>query len=437
MSKQKKKSWKEKQRDRQLKEKNAQKTYQQQREQAEKSKPRKLPKGKIILGIVIIFIVIGAYVIIQTPTTKPFETIYIRADGTIDPAFSSVSKISNNQYTLLDDIYGSIVIEKNNIVLDGANYVLNGDNKALSHGIDLTEHNNVIIKNLEITNFGFGVYLFLSSNNTISQNNLSLNTNGIWLEYSSTNEIIENELSNQYAITLNYSPKNSISGNIISDCDGGIGLVYSSNNEITTNKITESLSAIGLASYSLNNNISGNIISDCDGGIALSGSSENFIIDNELGYGFGGIGLTEFSLNNTISNNQIEYFDKGILLHQCPSNQIAENSISNCGVGFDFTYSFSNILNKNTVRNSQQYGISLISSEDNLIFHNVFSENTNQVFSSESVNYWDAGYPNGGNYWSDYEELYPYSEEIESSGIWTESYQINESEHDNYPLINQ
>ncbi|MBK5133650.1 right-handed parallel beta-helix repeat-containing protein, partial [Candidatus Bathyarchaeota archaeon] len=223
MSKQKKKSWKEKQHDRQLKEKNAQKTYQQQREQAEKSKPRKLPKGKIILGIVIIFIVIGAYVIIQTPTTNPFETIYIRADGTIDPSSSSVSKISDTQYTLLDDIYGSIVIEKNNIVLDGANYVLNGDNKALSHGIDLTERNNVIIKNLEITNFGFGIYLFLSSNNTISQNNLSLNANGVWLEHSSTNEIIGNELSDQYAINLNYSPDNILSGNIISDCDGGIG----------------------------------------------------------------------------------------------------------------------------------------------------------------------------------------------------------------------
>ena len=437
MSKQKKKSWKEKQHDRQLKEKNAQKTYQQQREQAEKRKPRKLPKGKIILGIVIIFIVIGAYVIIQTPTTNPFETIYIRADGTIDPSPSSVSKISDTQYTLLDDIYGSIVIEKNNIVLDGANYVHNGDNKALSHGIDLTERNNVIIKNLEITNFGFGIYLFLSSNNTISQNNLSLNANGVWLEHSSTNEIIGNELSNQYAINLNYSPDNVLSGNIISDCDGGIGLVYSSNNEITDNRITESLSAIGLASYSSNNIISGNIISDCDGGIALSESSENFIIDNELGYGFGGIGLSTFSLNNTISKNQIEYFDEGIILYQCPTNLITENSISNCGVGFDFTYSFSNILNKNTVRNSQQYGISLISCEDNSIFHNVFSENTNQAFSSESVNYWDDGYPNGGNYWSNYEELYPYSEEIESSGIWNESYQINESERDNYPLINQ
>ncbi len=96
MSKPKKKSWKEKQRDRQLKEKNAQKTYQQQKEQAEKRKPRKLPKGKIIVGLIIIlFVALGAYVIIQNPVTQ-FTTIYIRADGTIDPTTSSVSKISDN-----------------------------------------------------------------------------------------------------------------------------------------------------------------------------------------------------------------------------------------------------------------------------------------------------------------------------------------------------
>jgi len=101
MSKPKKKSWKEKQRDRQLKEKN---------------------KGKIIVGLIIIlFVALGAYVIIQNPVTQ-FTTIYIRTDGTIDPPTSSVSKISDNQYILLDDISGSIVIEKNNIKLDGANH---------------------------------------------------------------------------------------------------------------------------------------------------------------------------------------------------------------------------------------------------------------------------------------------------------------------------
>jgi nitrous oxidase accessory protein NosD len=85
----------------------------------------------------------------------------------------------------------------------------------------------------------------------------------------------------------------------------------------------------------------------------------------------------------------------------------------------------------------QQYGISLSFSEDNHIFHNSFIDNTDQAFSYESVSFWDDGYPNGGNYWSDYEQKYPLSEEIESSGIWNEPYQIIESVHDNFPLINQ
>jgi len=141
-------------------------------------------------------------------------------------------------------------------------------------------------------------------------------------------------------------------------------------------------------------------------------------------------------LNNTISKNQIESLEVGFILHQSPSNLIVENLISNCGIGLDLTYSYSNIIRENNVRNSQQYGIILTNSEDNSIFHNIFDENNNQASSSESVNYWDDGYPSGGNYWSDYEELYPHSEELDTSGIWNDFYQINEAERDNYPLIN-
>ena len=201
--------------------------------------------------------------------------------------------------------------------------------------------------------------------------------------------------------------------------------------------MSNSLSGIGLASYSLNNNIYGNILSNCDGGIALSSSSDNLIIENTLTNGLGGISLSSFSMNNSILRNQIESIDQGIILNEGPSNLIIENSVSNCAAGISLSYSVNNTLNENNVMYSQQYGISLTFSEGNYIFHNVFYENTEQVYSYESASYWDNGYPSGGNYWSDYEAKYPLAEEIESSGIWDEPYQIIESEHDNFPLINQ
>jgi hypothetical protein len=40
-----------------------------------------------------------------------------------------------------------------------------------------------------------------------------------------------------------------------------------------------------------------------------------------------------------------------------------------------------------------------------------------------------------GNYWSDYEEKYPDTAEIDGSGIWGTPYVIDENNQDNYPII--
>jgi hypothetical protein len=51
------------------------------------------------------------------------------------------------------------------------------------------------------------------------------------------------------------------------------------------------------------------------------------------------------------------------------------------------------------------------------------------------ANFWDNGYPSGGNYWSDYKEKYPNATELDESGIWSTPYVIDENNTDNYPLI--
>jgi len=61
--------------------------------------------------------------------------------------------------------------------------------------------------------------------------------------------------------------------------------------------------------------------------------------------------------------------------------------------------------------------------------------NTEQVYSYNSTNVWDNGYPSGGNYWSDYEERYPNATEIDNSGIWDTPYVIDENNQDNYPIV--
>jgi len=96
-----------------------------------------------------------------------------------------------------------------------------------------------------------------------------------------------------------------------------------------------------------------------------------------------------------------------------------------------------NIIINNIIKNNDK-GIFLGRAEDNVIYHNSFMNNTQQVgiYYSGYVNVWDGGYPSGGNYWSDYEERYPDANELDGSGIWDTPYVIDEKNRDRYPLMN-
>ncbi len=59
------------------------------------------------------------------------ETIYIRPDGSVDPATAPILR-DGDVYTFTDNIYGSningtIVIQKSNIIIDGVGYAIYGD----------------------------------------------------------------------------------------------------------------------------------------------------------------------------------------------------------------------------------------------------------------------------------------------------------------------
>ena len=134
--------------------------------------------------------------------------IYIKADGSIDPATANITSLDNITYTFTADINASIVIEKNDTVVDGASYTLQGTGSGT--GIDLSYRNNVTLKNVEVTDFTYGIYLYSSSNNTIIGNTVSNNWYGICLWDSSNNTIIGNTASNNYNGILLYSSSNNV-----------------------------------------------------------------------------------------------------------------------------------------------------------------------------------------------------------------------------------
>ena len=279
-----------------------------------------------------------------TATAKATETnmwqpqaigpFYIRADGSIDPSTGSISTVDNVTYTLNDNLFDSIVIERDNITLDGGGYTLQGTGVSDSEGIDLFGRSNVTVKNTNIKSFFFGILLNSSSKyNSISGNAITDNSGvGIGLIYSSDyNSISGNNLTNNYweGVGIGESSNNSISGNAITNnIYYGIALYTSSNNSISENDVANNqYGGISLDYYSNCNSIEQNTIANNDGGIRLGSSSNNSISGNTITSNNNyGIYLTSSSCNNDLSGNT--FTDGGLAVWDSYSNSVENNTVN-------------------------------------------------------------------------------------------------------------
>jgi parallel beta-helix repeat protein len=222
------------------------------------------------------------------------------------------------------------------------------------------------------------------------------------------------------------------------------------------------ISSLDNVTYTVTGNINGSIIVErsnslLDGdGYTLQGLGEdsslgvwvyfhvnNVTIQNMNIEGFhGGIWLTDNSdcivrENNVISNKF------GVYIHHSLNGFFCDNNVENNGHGF---YMQSTTLNNTLIRNnieSNEHGATIDSGcWYNRFYHNNFMNNSKvQAWSvwEGYVNYFDNGYPDGGNYWSDYagvdEQSGPNQNQSGSDGLGDSPYIIDDSNVDHYPLM--
>ena len=310
-------------------------------------------------------------------------TIYIKADGSVDPTTANITSVNNVTYTFTSNIYDEVVVERDNVTLDGAGYTLQGTGGVNEVGIRLTGRNNVTIQNMTIMGFGSSaIYLSQSSNNILQLNNITKNLGwSIELSYSNSNTVRENNvIDNESGIRLYYSNNNTLYGNnirnfnIVSPSDG-IWTYYSSYNTFKENNLTDNINGVSIGSGSY---------------ITISG---NNIMDNHVGIYLG------WSCNDTIFGNNI-----------------VNNKHYGVWIGA-FSWLCYNFHHNNLVNNTQQ----------------VF------FYQSSKTHIWDDGYPSGGNFWSDYTgadvKSGPNQDQPSSDGIGDTAYVVDANNTDHYPLM--
>ncbi|MFZ3167642.1 MAG: NosD domain-containing protein [Candidatus Methanoperedens sp.] len=330
------------------------------------------------------------------------------------------NNVLNNAYgiALWNSSYNKV---EDNIANDNAKLREIVDGPPPSAGVIVFGSHNIIRNNNASNNFiGIGIFNggptgdMVSVNNTIEGNTVINNTgitgenqqppsSGILLGRSNVNNnIIRNNsaLNNRYGIIIFGSSNNTLTNNTAEGNDligigifsgGPTGNVVSVHNTVSSNMATLNHGHGFSLRNSINNNITGNVASNNDNyGISLESSSNNTLSGNNVSNNwFAGIYL-EFSNDNMLRGNK---------------------ALNNGGNGANLYYANNNILNDNIFADSiTYYGINLFSSKNNLIYNNYFN-NTNNAHDDGS-NIWNitktaganiiGGSYLGGNYWSDY-----------------------------------
>jgi parallel beta-helix repeat protein len=328
----------------------------------------------------------------------------------------SINLIGENRDTTVIDglgIWEVVHISADSVNITGFTIRNSGSSWPDDAGIDIDSNYNTITGN-NIKNNYYGISLYSSSNNIISENIISLNTHyGIQL-YSSSNNIITGNiisLNNLYGISLSSSSNNIITGNIISHNNGGISLPTSRCNNITGNSFYND----GLYLYvdyvddSYQNTVFNNMVNgkplvylegesdriiDDAGQVILVGCNNITVQNQELSNTTVGIELLDTD-NCLISGNNISSNDDdGIyILDYSRNNNITGNNISNNRWGIRLRYSSNNNITDNNISNNV-YGI-FLGANNNNITGNSFSNDG--LFVAHSLKYQNIVFNNTVN----------------------------------------
>ncbi len=314
------------------------------------------------------------------------------------------------------------------------------------HQIILVNCTDVDVTGLDLDNESYvPISGAFSDHITVSRNDITNNTYGVYLMESENNTIRRNNISHSAgaALELYKVPRTEIYDNTFYRNGKGIYADFSDEVQIYNNTISYT-NGLG-------------IFDGCD--ISLGGSENSTVTENMIMHNRGdGEGIFLPSCKNSrVTDNIIRDNTgrgNGIYLQFCSGIYVSENIVTDMrrkfsdaltsyhnGNGIYLGYeSHDNIIFNNTVVENEGVGIhigndhfDLEESNDNILYSNNIIDNERQA-SDNGENQWYNG--TTGNYWSNYEERYPKARALVDEGIWDKPYNITKGNNsDEYPLL--
>jgi parallel beta-helix repeat protein len=346
------------------------------------------------------------------PPPPSLNHIYIRSDGSVDPATLPVQRVGDTYAFNRDLTNCTLEVQKSNIVVDGDGHVLDGG--GFGQGLVLANLTNVVIRNMSLLNFREGVNVISCANLTFGNLRISGCEVGIDLYHSSENIIhncnIAGNVGDGIALFDGCNQNSIVDNQIASNGNGGINLqapntlwnqTTCDSNNIARNKITaNAVYGIWILGSS-NCRIAYNNISESNRGIQFDGAT---------------------SQNNVITSNVIVNCNYGLLLTGgFNHNVVSANTLANNGVGVENARTENNqFYNNNLIRN-------LLQVVNN--FEDVASY-PNMSMPIPSINKWFDSSSRKGNYWSNYVGV-----DNNTDGIGDVPFIIDRNNTDPYPLM--
>jgi len=341
---------------------------------------------------------------------KADDYIFIKENGSIEGT-NKIERVGN-VYTFKDDIFGGIIVEGESLVIDGAGYTLQCSGS--EYGIKL-EGSGVTVKNVIIRNFEYGIYLYRSENNVISENTIIENSHGIHVPGPNNNTIIGNTVTdnregiylsginnvmknnemkdNQYNFEILPQPhfndvdtSNTVNGkpiyywvnrhDLTVPLDAGCVVLKNCTNILVQNLVLDNNKEGIVLVCTIDVVITNCSMSNNKSGIRIRLASNVTVTQNRLTNNGEGT-IVDESNEITVGNNQIaNNSENGIKFFDSQESEISENQIMGSSVGIELCASSdNNLISRNEVSNNSQ-GILFTTSKDNIL-------RTNHIFDNE------------------------------------------------------